>query len=332
MRIITSIMKHTQILPFFLVSFVIASTSWASPPPNASLDTFDSTYRGELFISSSNLSNQSGDTDPLPFNGEYRNFSNFFDVGYTFPQMFRISMGGVYAYADSTSDQFFSDESKSETKFNTVSATAQYYWNVGRFLIVPAVRIDYALEKIELYQSDIITSEGANRYQFGSWFKYPIWKLDNWAYLGYRMQSEEKADHFLWNLGTRYLWGSFYIQGELLGYVVAANDAFTSNPSVRQFTNQQGSASSKRYNSVNPDYMDAELLLGYRWENGFEVSGGLGNTITGKNTGYGTNIIMQVSYDFRTGGKHLDSANRISETGQFKPDYEEYDESIFSDD
>jgi hypothetical protein len=310
-----------------LLSFLLSVPTLAAAPPSASLDTFSLGYRGEYFFSTQNLSNDAGDTDSLQFDGEYTNFSNNFEFAYTLPASLRFALGGTFAIADSST--VF--EPRSNSKFNRVSVGAQYYKNVGRFLFVPMVLVHIASEKIEPNQNEVFTSEGTNQYQFGGWVKVPIWKFDTWAYLGARIQDDDKANHILWSFGTRWYPGSWYLSGEILGATVVTNDRFSDVPSSRTLVNNVVAAGSLKYNSVDPDFIDGEIMAGFRTKSGYEFAAGVNHTITGKNTGYGPTLLASFTMDFRMDEKPLDSANRVSETGNFQPDYETYDESIFTD-
>jgi hypothetical protein len=333
-----------SLIEFLLVSvsvFAPAITAVAAPPPDATINNLNFVYRGEYFFSDKNLSGQRGDTDALANDGLYTNFSNHFGVGYTLPVNLRVFLGGTLAYADSRS---WLVQSSQRTMFNTVTAAAQYYKNFGRFLVVPMVQYNHALEEINRHfaedqfgniggrnpnQPDVFTSEAANQFQAGAWIKYPIWKFDTWGYAGYRFQGDDKAHHVITSIGTRFFPGEWFIQGEIINYNKIRDDLFSFNPRIRTATNVNVAGGSLRYNSVNPEWMDGEILVGYRSRDGYELSAGLNHTLTGVNVGYGPTIVAAFSFDMRLGEGKADVGDRISETKPFQPDYEAYDASLF---
>lgn len=311
----------------FLLNLFASAQILAAAPPSASLDTFTLGYRGEYFFSTQNLSGQSGDTDTLQFDGKYSSFTNNFEFAYTLPIGLRFALGGSFAYAESTT----SYEPRDNSQYTRTSISGEFYKNFGRLLFVPMVLVNISSEKIDPYQNDVFTSEGSDQYQFGAWTKYPIWKFDNWIYLGYRMQGDQKADHAVWSVGTRFYPRRWFISGEVTGYVVTRHDENEIVPGVRTYVNGQVAGGSLKYNAVDPEFMEGEILGGYRSKSGYEFSVGANQTITGKNTGYGTTVLVGFSMDFRMDEKNLDNANRVSDTGDFKPDFETYDESTFKD-
>jgi len=302
--------------------------SAANPPPNATLGAFSFGYRAEYFFSTQNLGVNSGDTDALSGDGEYSNFSNMLEAAYTLPMNLRLSLGGTFAYAESFSLAF---GPRTDSRFNRVSVGAQYYKDFGRLLFVPMFLANIALEEVNQNEIDVLTSEATNQYQLGAWFKYPVWKFDNWIYGGYRFQGDQKADHLIWGLGTRFFPAEWFVQGGVTGFIVARNDLNDFFPINRTLPNQRLAAGSLRYNSVDPEWIEGELIAGYRSKQGYEFSGGINHQITGRNTGYGPTFLLNFSMDFNLDGRKIDSANRISETGQFNPDYETYDESVFNE-
>jgi hypothetical protein len=321
---ITMRLSNILLSVYFFIGFFV-SPAFAAPPPHASLDTFELFYRGEYFQSDTNLSDDKGDTDKLPFNQSYSNFGHRLEIGYTFQRPFRLALGGIYSFAQSKGVV----EDRNNSKFNTLLLNSQYYAEFGKLLFVPDARIEFSTEDIEPLQDEVFTSEGSSHYQVGAWVKYPFWKLDNWLYLGYRMQEDDKADLLLLRLGTRWYLGSWHILGELSNQTPVVKDAFTDFPTVRTNVNTNVAGGSLRYNSVNPEYLEAELQLGYRIRQGMEVSGGLAHTVTGKNTAYGWTALVQFKMDYRLDDEPLDHANRISDTGNFMPEFESYDEGLF---
>lgn len=310
-------------LSMLLLSF----SALATPIPSAHIDGFDMIYSGEYFTSKDNLSGTGGDTDPLPFGGDsYSNFTNLFEVGYSIRPGIRFSGGGEFAYANSKA---ISDD-RTNSEFTNLILSAQYYWGTDKLIIVPNFRATIAMNEIDPTEDAVLTSEGSSRYELGSWVRYPIWVLDNFLYVGYIYQEDEKADLLNWALGTKWKFSNFILKGQLNGVSTVVDDGQTDFLAGRRTDfNNLYSAGSLRFNSINPSYIEFETTLEYEMSPTMRFGGGLGHTITGKNYGYGLSILLSFTTEFRTDNQTVDSAYRLDGTGEFKPELENYEEKYF---
>ena len=247
--------------------------------PNASIGSYDMIYHGEYFTSEENLSDAGGDKDPLPFGDNYTSFTNLFEIGYSMRPGFRVSAGGEFAYASSEGTL----EDRTNSEFTNLILSAQYFYGTGVLRLVPNFRATIALNEIEQTQDDVLTSDGSSRYEFGGWLRYPIWVLDNFVYLGYTYQEDDKADLLTWSIGTKWVKSKFIIKGQLNGVTTVVDDAQTDFISGRRTDiNNITSAGSLRYNSINPNYTEFETTIQYALKPNMRFGGGIGHTVTGK--------------------------------------------------
>ena len=316
----------SKILFTALAVLCVSISSYATPIPNASIGGFDIIYDGEYFTSDENLTDASGEKDPLPFGDGYTNFTNLFEIGYSMRPGFRISGGGEFAFA--TSDGTL--ENRSNSEFTNLILSGQYFIGTGKFRAVPNFRASIAMNEIERFQDEVITSEGSSQYEFGSWFRYPLWVLDNYFYVAYVYSEDDKADLLKWALGTKWTKKSIIVRGQLNGVSTVADDAQTDFIFNRRTdTNNQTSAGSLRYNSINPSYIEFETTVEYQTSPTMRFGGGLGHTITGKNYGYGLSILLTFTTEFAKGDGEIEDAYRLDGSGNFQPELEEYDEDLF---
>ena len=135
---------------------LLSISASAEPIPAANIGGFDMIYRGEYFTSEKNLSDKGSDTDDLPFGGEYTNFSNLIEIGYSMRPAFRVSLGTTLAYASSDNDGI-ATESRTNSEFNNVALSAQYFIGTDKFRFVPNLRANIALNEVELTTDEVMS-------------------------------------------------------------------------------------------------------------------------------------------------------------------------------
>jgi hypothetical protein len=210
---------------------------------------------------------------------------------------------------------------------------------LGSFIFLPAARIEQSIAKVENlpnHNGEVMTNEAASNYQFGFWTLMNVWKLRPHLFLGYKIQDDDRANFAVWALGARFNGGRFWIDGEVNGQKVVVDDGakgnFTDELS-RKAVIDIANGGSYRYYAVNPEWIEAETSIGLNISPGISVAGGLAHTISGENTAYGLSLFGKLIMDFSPDGRSTTQRKSLTDPKkQFKPQVEEYDDSLFEED
>ncbi len=355
-----------KLISIYILLFV-AQNSFAALPPTYREGQMTFSANTEYFSTTANYDRFSNKLT-LPFGQKYQNITTTIDGKFDLPENFVIGGGINMAYARSTGEDLFislpATKNRTNSEISDGHAFAQYFLDYGRFRLVPELKGALAFKRINLNDNlndSVLTNDYADSLQAGSWAIINLGQLRGYGYLGFLYQDDDRANDMTWQAGL--LWRShhFLLAGSFDGYQPVINDKQTLNyPRENRTFFVDGQ--SFRYYATNPALTELRLTAGLAFENNIQITAGWGTTLLGTETAQGQTLFAGLSFgvDMAGGpganfehkkhkhmapatGSHEDSGTRKGhrkggdgektrdkdEGGDFQPDIEEYDESLF---
>ncbi len=308
-----------------LLFFAFGLMAHAESTPRFDGRTFGVELEGEYFTSSENLNATTGERDNLGNGNSFDTFTTKAKFDYSLKRNWLIGGGGEFVYASSSTFQPLTNETdgKSGTEFNSLNAYTQMQLQTGTFRIVPQLIGTFTVEKINRTTNDVLTGEGTNQVELGSWAMVDIALSEAYAYAGYRYQDDGRAHLLPWKLGDQfYIFRTVYTRVELGGYLPVKDDKYVNNPGYRNFVVNNVDGGSYRFYSVNPNLIEARVEAGLNVSPEFEVYGGLTHTVSGEAVAYGLSAYAGVRY----------SANIRQSVSPYSKDNKSYSDDVNADD
>lgn len=320
--------KNYVTLAFSILVYFSVPTKALSGPPayfkdgRASLDV-----ASQYFMSDENYDSD-GNATPLAGSNKFSDWATTFDGTYFFSQNWAIS-GGLN-FVQATSNGMIED--RTAGNLTDLHTTLMSSLTFGAFRFIPDLRIRFALDEVKMTADDVLTSEGVNTYQGGSWAVANLNIMKLYAYLGYQYRDDGRSNLLPWTLGASSRYRRLRYAGELNGYKSIVDDGDT-NDTFAEFSRlaylSTVNAGSLRYYGINPSSIEAKIHLNYIWSGSFNFGGWYSQTISGENSAKGQTVGFQLAYNF----DQIAFVRPVDEpAAEFNPSLEEdYDESLFQE-
>lgn len=315
----------SSLLFFALLSAAGLSTAKAESTPRFDGRNFGVELEGEYFMTDENLDGTTGERTGLGDDNSFETFTTKAKIDYSLKRNWLIGGGGEFVYASSSRfDNVLGEtENKSGTEFNSLNAYTQFQLQTGTFRIVPQAIGTFTIEKVNRSTNDVLTGEGTNQVEVGSWAMVDIALSEAYGYVGYRYQDDDRAHLLPWRLGDQfYIFRTVYTRVEIGGHIPVKDDKYVNQRAYRTFVTNTVNAGSYRYYSVNPNLIEARVEAGLNASPEFEVYGGLTHTLAGEAVAYGLSVYGGVRY----------SANIRKSVSPYSKDNKSYSDDINADD
>lgn len=142
-------------------------------------------------------------------------------------------------------------------------------------------------EKIDLNGDEALASDGASEFKALVAVIVKSESLAGFAKVGYNYRTEGLSSLFLYGLGGEYLSGHSAIGIELDGLSSVKDDEQTASPAVRETLTNRVNAGSKKYFSINPNSLEAQIYYAYAFDPNFIIKLNGGSTVVGSNSASG---------------------------------------------
>lgn len=300
-------MNTVQRLTLGVGSFLILSIgsfAFAESTPRFDGRTFGIEVEGEYFTTDENL-DSSGERSNLPYSNSFETFTTKAKFDYSLKRNWLIGGGGEFNYsASSTFDTTAipnEQVDKTATELNSFNIFSQFQLQTGTFRIVPQAIGTFTVKRVDRASGDVLTGEGTNNVEVGSWAMVDVGLSEAYGYVGYRMQDDDRAHLLPWRVGDQfYIFRTIYTRVELGGYLPVKDDKYVNQRAYRTFVTNSVDGASFRYYSVNPNLIEARIEGGLNASPELEVYGGLTHTISGESVAYGLSAYVGVRYSANT--------------------------------
>ncbi len=263
-------------------------------PPAFHTGRLSLTADAEYFWTSANYDDE-GESDKLFNDGSYKNLSTVYGATYFFPDGW--SLGGGLGYAYAQSDGF---ENRSNGVFTHIYVLGQKLFSFSPVRLIPEVKATISFDEVDRDGDEVLASDGANELLLGSWLTYDFWRLRSYGYLGYNYRDDGRSSLMPWRLGLGFRQTTFNFSGELTGAESITDDDYTDNRFERTQVTSQVDASSLRYYSVNPRWIEMRLQGGVEFIDNWTFNLGFAKTISGENTADGQSAFLNLTWNIET--------------------------------
>lgn len=244
---------------------------------------FDFAVDGQFYKSTANF-DSGGEKVDLAFENSYQ----IIDVN---PQLrwgmfrdFGVRVGGNVATAESVDPL----NTRTNSTLNRLDFGADYrLLNYESFQTLLDFEYSHSLEKISTTTDDVLNSNGATeikpslilRADFGSFYPY--------AYLGGNIRSEGLSTLVTYGGGGEFRFSELGFGAALDGFSSVKDDDYTNSATRRDTVTTRVNGGSKRFYSINPNALSAELFLNFAMTNYIKLKAYGGADITGSNYSQG---------------------------------------------
>ena len=239
-------------------------------------------------------------------------FENSFQIIDVTPQlrwgMFRdlgVRIGGNIG----TSESVDPINTRNNSTFNRVDFGADYQLlNYESFQTIVDFEYSHPVEKIETTTDSSLNSNGASeikptvimRADLGSFYPY--------AYLGGNIRSEGLSTLLTYGVGGEFRFSELGLGAVLEGFSTVKDDEFTNSASRRDLITTRVNGGSKKFYSINPNSLAAELFLNFAMTEWIKFKAYGGTDVTGSNTSQGFFVggALTFSLDYGDGSDDLE--------------------------
>lgn len=225
-----------------------------------------------------------GEKRDLAFENSYRIIDFNPQLRWAMFRDFGVRVGANIASAESVDPI----DTRSNSSFNRLDFGADYQlFNLENFQTILDFEYSHPLEKINETQDDVLNGNGASevkptfmlRGDFGSFYPY--------AYLGANFRSEGLSTLATYGGGAEFRFSELGVGAALDGFSSVKDDEFTNTALRRNTVTTRVSGGSKKYYSINPNSLAAEIFLTFAMTDFIKFKAYGGADVTGSNSSQG---------------------------------------------
>ena len=319
-------MKNSRFILLILCIFVKTPVAFAQDAYRAyGPNRFDFYLKANYFNTNSNY-DANGGKAALPTGGSLQTLKTETSLRYVLLERVGL-LGGV---------EFGNVESNNGTQVRTQSTMTAYqlgidlnlYKSKSWSLYTDAV-FKNSNENIKVNGDEALASDGANEIIGKITGLYTGSSLRGYASLGGNFRSDGLSSLLVYSFGADYSFSGFSVGLNFEGLSTIKDDEQTATPVVRDTLTNRVNAGSRRYYSVNPNYLEGQLVLGYAFDKNLKFSIYGGPSLVGSNSAQGVSAGAKLNWGFepelvKTSTSEVveQTPNSITEPG-FKVDTED---------
>jgi hypothetical protein len=257
---------------------------------------FDLSLDAQYFKSNANY-DANGSKSDLPSGDEFQNLGIDTRARFVF-----FNDLGFYTGLLSSSAQ-----SKSGAVSRSTSAVTHYYAGVDHQFMGGShwsAYLDasylFAASTIDATTDTAIGSDGANEAKLSAVLNYTAESARFFGRFGGNFRTEGLSALLLYGLGADYAFGRSRLGLELSGFSSVKDDDYTNSILVRDTVTNRVNAQSRRYYSVNPNLLEAQIYLQQQFGSNTSVKLFAGSTVIGSNTAEGIIAGVSLNWGFGT--------------------------------
>ncbi len=255
---------------------------------------FDSNYSFEFFKTEANFSSD-GAAVALP-SGNYYQISN-------------INLSGRYV---PTSDLgFFTSVNIGNAESSNPSATRKnstlnqftlgidyLMYDSGTFSMYADVSYGYAIEKIKLDTDSVLNNDGADEVRAQLTTIINLDGIYPFGRIGVNYRNEGLASLMTYAAGFELRYEQIALGGGIDGYLTIKEDAKTNQSIDRDTVTARVNAGSKAFYGINPNHMDSDIYLKYRFDEEISLKVNGGYSLIGSNSAQGFHVGIAFAWGF----------------------------------
>lgn len=289
-----------------LVTLFSTAQSWAFFDPYQIYRPyrFDLAIDGQFYKTTANF-DSGGEKVDLAFENSYQ----LIDVN---PQLrwgmfrdFGVRVGGNVG----TSESVDPIDTRTNSTFNRVDFGADYQLlNYESFQTILDFEYSHPIEKVETTTDASLNSHGASEIKPTLIMRADLGTFYPYAYLGGNIRSEGLSTLLTYGVGGEFRFSELGLGAALEGFSTVKDDEFTNSASRRDLITTRVNGGSKKFYSINPNLLAAEVFLNFAMTENIKFKAYGGTDVTGSNIAQGFFVggAITFSLDYGNGSDALE--------------------------
>jgi hypothetical protein len=171
-----------------------------------------------------------------------------------------------------------------------------------------------ASENIDVNGDEALASDGANEIIGKATGTYTGGDFRTYASLGGNFRSDGLSALLVYSFGADYNFSGFRVGLNFEGLSTVKDDEQTATPIVRDLLTTRVNAGSRRYYSVNPNYLEGQLVLGYAFDKNLNFSIYGGPSLIGSNSAQGISAGAKLNWGFENEPAKVSTSEVVEQT------------------
>lgn len=217
--------------------------------------------------------------------------------------------------------EFGNVESNNGTQVRTQSAMTSYLLGLDLSIYKSKSWALYAdglfknsNENINVNGDEALASDGANEIIGKITGLYTGADFRAYTSLGGNFRSDGLSTLMIYSFGADYNFSGFRVGLNFEGSSTVKDDEQTATPVVRDTLTNRVNAGSRRYYSVNPNYLEGQLVLGYSFDKNLNFSIYGGPSLVGSNSAQGISAGAKLNWGFETEAVKTSTSEVVEQT------------------
>ena len=282
---------------------------------NFTENRFDSMYNVNYFKTESNYASD-GSQASLPAGYSFQIIDVAIQARYVLLEDLGL-YGGLNIGSSEANDVF---STRRNSTLNFVNLGADYLFYQSQLMTIYAdLSYHHALEKIAPDTDSTLNNSGASEVHASLTTLFDFSYLQPYGSIGVNYRLEGLSTLLTYSAGLQSSFGEFVLGAALNGYASVVDDSKTSTPFARDAVTNRVAATSKKFYSINPNNLDADLYMKYIFNKDFSLQANGGYSIVGSNSAIGYHVGLGFTWGF--GGSHYDNYSKPPTTYKAMPNH-----------
>lgn len=244
---------------------------------------FDLAVDTQFYKTTANFDSGGEKTD-LPFENSFQIIDFNPQLRWGIYRDLGVRLGGNVGSAESVDPL----NTRNNSTFNRLDVGADYQLlNYESFQTILDFEYSHAMEKIETATDSALNNSGASEIKPTVILRADLGSFYPFAYLGGNIRSEGLSTLLTYGVGGEFRFSELGLGAVIEGFSSVKDDEFTNSASRRDLITTRVNASSKKFYSINPNSLAAEVFLTFAMTESIKFKAYGGTDVTGSNTSQG---------------------------------------------
>jgi hypothetical protein len=177
-----------------------------------------------------------------------------------------------------------------------------------------------ASESINVNGDEALASDGSNEMIAKATGMYTGSNFRTYVSAGGNFRGEGLSTLLVYSFGADYNFSGFRVGLNFEGYSTVKDDEQTATPIVRDLLTTRVNAGSRRFYSVNPNYLESQLVLSYSFDKNLNFAVFGGPSLIGSNSAQGLSAGAKINWGFEAENAKVSTSEVVEQTNQSPTD------------
>lgn len=302
----TTLRSNLKLVLIASVAFIAAQAkAFFDPYQVYRAQRFDLVTDTQFFKSTANF-DSSGEKTSLPFDNSYQLIDVNPQLRWAMFQNFGVRFGANIGSAESIDTL----NTRSNSTLNRLDIGADYLvFSSNNFQTILDFEYSHALEKISETTDDVLNNNGTGEIKPTALLRMDLGSFYPFAYLGGNFRSEGLSSLLTYGGGGEFRFSELGVGAAIKGFSSVKDDQYTNSASRRDLVTSRVSAGSKKFYSINPNSLSAEVFLNFAMTDFMKFKAYGGTDLTGSNYAQGFFVGGALTFTLDYGVKDFSEFN-----------------------